>query len=124
MIQKSTIEKISEYYADKKALADSRNQLEVYRRLRSKCMTSKKQTYDKPIKEISSIIEDLQLILNRDIRCLTGLIRTEDDRYYVFYLHEVKKKSLTETAKLTNYSRAGVCKILYTIRQKCILASR
>ncbi len=119
MIKEQSLKKIAEYLNDLRALRGAKDQLALYQQMRSRCMTSKKRTYDHPIKATEEIIENLQLAVNRDKRDLSRLVDSEDDQFYVFYLHYVKKRTLKETAEVTNYSKDGVVSILRRIKQKC-----
>lgn len=120
----SSIRLIKEFFDDTKALRVAKDRVKLYQMMKDKAMTTKKRTYEALIENAIEEAENLQLAVNRDRHNLSRLVMREDDQFYVFYLHYVKKKSLTETAIATNYTRDGVTHILQRIKRKCTLLNK
>ena len=120
----SSIRLIKEFFDDTKALRVAKDRVKLYQMMKDKAMTTKKRTYEVLIENAIEEAENLQLAVNRDRHNLSRLVNSEDDQFYVFYLHYVKNKSLTATAIATNYTRDGVTHILQRIKRKCTLLNK
>lgn len=118
MISQKAFITIKDYEDIKKLVSVYDSTLLLQKNLRSRCTDLKKKSYDVQIAEIQKL-QEIALQKKTSLeRKLQSLVNVEDTQFRVYYLHYVKNKSLTTTARRCYYTRRGVCKILKEIMDK------
>jgi len=119
MIQPTTIQVIRRYQSTRVRLRMKYIQRDQYVELQAKCDSKKQTTYQKRIDSVTNEIKALERTKRRLDRLLSDIKREIEGNWFnVYYYHVVRGLSLRETAQRTHYSKAGVCKILKTIRKR------